>query len=1731
MKKIFNWMHKLLLIVIFYGFLPAQATPVDVSSPRPVIPPNVITTSNRPMIMLAASKDHSLFGPIYNDFEDLDGDGVIDTTFIPTFKYYGYFDPIKCYSYVNNEFEPVALATANAGTKSVITNGVTSTIATTQYTCGSDTATTKWWSGNFLNWSTMTRLDVVRKMLYGGRRSSDSNGTTVLELSKLNYDAHSFVKYYNGTDIRSYTPFTTADLTKTTGVNVTTTKVGNVTTTTGIYAGLSICITGSSDNSTASPNPPVMRMVKGNVRLWATVELEVCRWHDTNGYSRGTFGPKLARYYQNADKGNGIISHEITIPTVSADGATYSSSGTVGPELTLRVKVCDPNFLGEEHCQAFPTDSTSNYKPYGLFQEFGYSATGAARSEFGVIIGSYDKNYTAGALRKNMGDFADEINPTTGVFCHSTSSGCPANLASPDNRPTGNGAIKSFDAIVLNDRSADTYGSAGTPSSVSEGSLSSWGNPIGEMLVQALQYYAYNGSTPAQSNPSVTTKDSKVGMPVVAWSDPLSNASSTRKSLYGNSICRPLNTLLLSSSALSFDGQADTPFASLPNRARGDINSYTNAVGSAEGLNNSTRSVGSVTGGYGTSCSAKSVGNLSDVSGICPEAPAMGGTYQVAGAALYGNTSKIRTITSPPSDLINVKDALKVKTLAASLTGGSPRIDIIVPGTGTSTTNPYKYVYITPESVQSGGNISAPLTFASINAGNTTSNPQNPSVAIASHPYGSFIVTWNDILMGGDYDMDIVGYLRYDLIANSGTTSGWDIVITTDIPGICGGGAGTHGFSVIGVESSNGVSANGRYLTHQNFGGNLSGMPPTTEYLCGSSTYQARTSTLFTGKFGDTVCNLAGDGTTGDPVITGLPYYCSVKNMDYPVSTTFKMVGETNVLIKDPLYYAAKYGDFDSSSKNADNTYTDLTLPPNVSSWDKFNADGTIGADGIPDGYFLARRPDLLEAQLRKALDSLAKNANSAPATTSAQLTAGSFKYVAKFDSTTVTGDIQAFQVLANGQFDTNPTWEAGEKLQTRASTDYVAPNLPGNTRQIITNFGNKTTANTSAAVPFRWASLPTAYVAQMTTASTNKLSNTNAQIVLNYMRGDQSLENASTGLRVRGDNLLGPIVNATPWVESPPSANYQEDQFAGYRTFATTNQARAKLLWVAANDGMLHAFNVGTGAETFAYVPGVLANRLAEIPLQRGTTGRTRLNGANFTLDSTETQPSSTVWAYVDGSPYTADVKTNIVPAVTTGTTTTPETGTWKTMVFSSLGRGGRGIFALDASSISTLTAAEGSPNSIFQWQFTSDDDADLGYLINDVSLNSNSGQANPVVRLNNGKFGLLLGNGYKSANGKAVLYILYIDGPTLSTGWTGQYVKIVADAGSGNGLMNPMWVDRDNDGTADVVYAGDLKGNLWKFNISDKTTTATWGVAYKGTGSVNRPLFTAQNSVTSGGTTTVTPLPITAAPEYVYPAFDGLIINFGTGISLETGDFPNTAVPQRFYGVWDRPSFATSASSGTGPMILADMSTLIRRTYARDSTTGIVTATPTVTTTGGVTTSTYASIDWTTNGGWYFNFPGAPQPPYTSTNVNLSEMLLSDPDLQAGFLIFPTVRQKDAAVASCNSTPDVTLYVIDPIAGIPTRTAQGVTSDGTLIAGTPAADQKWVTVSNRTDAPWTTTCTAAEAGCTNIVNGIGTKAAACAPGNKVASPQSATENRTLCYNPLGRVQWREIPGLRTDQ
>ena len=289
----------------------------------------------------------------YNDYSDLDRDGVVDTTYKHSFDYYGYFDSYKCYDYSSGLFEP-ASETAD------------------KYCAGN-------WSGNFLNWATMARIDAVRKILFGGLRTVDTSSDTVLERAFLPNDAHSFAKFYGGADVNKLTPFTPA-------------------------GGLTICnTTVSSDDTLVSEDvtdPPLMRVAAGNHSLWASNERWQCRWSEE----------------KSASNANNALLSGIN---ASSSNPSSTSDGLGLDDYNVRVNVCVSG-LREKNCKRYPD---GNYKPIGLLQSFGDDD----KVLFGMVAGSYLKNKSGGVVMKNIESISEEVDQKNGRFDKAVTSGAAAN--------------------------------------------------------------------------------------------------------------------------------------------------------------------------------------------------------------------------------------------------------------------------------------------------------------------------------------------------------------------------------------------------------------------------------------------------------------------------------------------------------------------------------------------------------------------------------------------------------------------------------------------------------------------------------------------------------------------------------------------------------------------------------------------------------------------------------------------------------------------------------------------------------------------------------------------------------------------------------------------------------------------------------------------------------------------------------------------------------------------------------------------------------------------------------------------------------------------------------------------------------------------------------------------------------------------------------------------------------
>lgn len=506
-------------------------------------------------------------------------------------------------------------------------------------------------------------------------------------------------------------------------------------------------------------------------------------------------------------------------------------------------------------------------------------------------------------------------------------------------------------------------------------------------------------------------------------------------------------------------------------------------------------------------------------------------------------------------------------------------------------------------------------------------------------------------------------------------------------------------------------------------------------------------------------------------------------------------------------------------------------------------------------GFLNANDTDAFVNALKSTLTAITDNTRtsaSAAAANSSSLQGDTLLYLAKFKPVDWYGTLTAYPIiLTNGDIDiNNPNWEASDRLPAAGS------------RNILTL--NPAASTSPHGSLFQWGNLTATQQGYLNKLNATATPDGNGEKRLNWLRGDTSNEKRFTGGIFRNRTvLLGDIVNSDPVFVGTQDYGYaslsgtEGSAYASFRS-AATYQNRVPTLYVGANDGMLHAFDARKnvdptdtgGVELFAYVPNVLFPELSKL-----------------------TDPNYSHQYYVDGNSSAGDAYFG---------------SAWHTMLVGTTGAGGRALFALDI----TDPANFGTDDVL--WEFTNTNDSDLGYTLAQASIVRTNDDSHPWV--------VIIGNGYNSDNGHSVLFVLDAQ--------TGSVVKKIdtGSAGTGsnkNGLSSPLAVDTTGDKKVDVVYAGDLNGNMWKFDFSS-TNASAWDVAFK-TGGVNIPLFVACNttgtSCTAANRQAITAKPNAGAvgPDQATPS---RMLYFGTGKYFETGDGSIAANPQiqSFYGIWDQ-------------------------------------------------------------------------------------------------------------------------------------------------------------------------------------------------------------------------------------
>ena len=516
------------------------------------------------------------------------------------------------------------------------------------------------------------------------------------------------------------------------------------------------------------------------------------------------------------------------------------------------------------------------------------------------------------------------------------------------------------------------------------------------------------------------------------------------------------------------------------------------------------------------------------------------------------------------------------------------------------------------------------------------------------------------------------------------------------------------------------------------------------------------------------------------------------------------------------------------------------------------------------------------------------------------------------------------------------------------------------------------------------------------------------------------------------------------------------------YLQYVAAEQTRLNVVYTGANDGFLHGFRAGSfdsggnfcgttyssitcsatpndGQEVLAYMPGsvlyspALSNAAGGCAGTNISTGTVVQNIHGWTPSITSGSPSVTTNQcetpeldysatpyghnfFVDATPGTGDLFYN---------------GTWHTWLVGGLGAGGAAIYALDVTNPGAFSESGSTPQAIVQgeWNAATITCTNVSNCGNNLGNTFGTPQ---LRRLHNGNWAAIFGNGFGSVTGDAGIYVMSISSTGaetfyyLSTG-TGSGTTTSPCSSGCNGIAYATPTDLDGDHITDYVYAGDLKGNVWRFDLTS-ASPSNWGVTNVGGASINNPAGTGPGQG-GGGTaaplfTTKTGQPITTQLLVVSNIVPGigsvLLIEFGTGERTQiTNANPESFVSgtQSLYGVWDwnlsawnalspGNQYATVAASVTG---LASPYTLSYQ--------NLTAQTLTVGSTGTVN-GTNVSICWpgstsctgspNPSFGWYANLPSS------------SEQIIFNPVyFQGAILVNSTIPAVNSAT-SCTIITD---------------------------------------------------------------------------------------------------------------
>jgi len=670
--------------------------------------------------------------------------------------------------------------------------------------------------------------------------------------------------------------------------------------------------------------------------------------------------------------------------------------------------------------------------------------------------------------------------------------------------------------------------------------------------------------------------------------------------------------------------------------------------------------------------------------------------------------------------------------------------------------------------------------------------------------------------------------------------------------------------------------------------------------------------------------------------------------------------------------------------------------------------------------------------------------------TQSSRVTSSTQAYFAYYDPNDWTGRLTANAVSSdtsgNLTIATTATWDAscvlsgvasGSTCPTTAAAGPTAAEAP--TSRVILTW------NGTQGVPFEYTSLTTAEQSALNQGQS--VTSTTGPYVTNFLRGDRSNEVNTSGIGLFRDRdyVLGDIIDSSPVAVGQPVSPYaapwldklhtstvmpENNGTQTYSQFVTAEMQRENMVYVGANDGMLHAFRAGAfnssdvyvtpnatndGTEELAYFPGsVITGAAANSTTSSNCTsttatqttvqtirGLTPVIGSSAactqpTLDYTNTQYGHNF--FVDATPGTGDLFY--------GTTAT--NGTWHTWLVGGLGAGGAAIYALDITNPGNFSETNASSIVIGEWttaNLTCTNPASGATFACGSNLGNTYGT--PIIRrLHNGTWGVIWGNGFGSSSGDAGVYIMTVN---ASTGARTIYYLSTGQTGTNDGIAYVTSADLDGDHVTDYLYAGDLLGNVWRFDLTGNSASS-WVVTAPNGGSTPAPIFSA------GSTHPITSAVVVAVVNGNAPGTQ-VMVAFGTGQKTpltDTSPASYTSAPQYMYAIWDWnmaawnilspvSQYATASASILGSPDTITTSNLTYQTLALQSS-GIVDITAQTICWAGST----ACGSGNTSFGWYAAMPGT------------NEQIIFNPQLVGGAFNVNSIIPASNSLLSCTTASD---------------------------------------------------------------------------------------------------------------